>query len=99
MYLLQASLAELRLEVNAAQQISSHAASQLPQLHKSADHHNWQSAVYGASPVAASPRISANIIDDGPEGTTLMRQLAVMRQVQESVTTHATRIASMEGML
>ncbi len=95
---MQASLAELRLEVNAAQQLSSQAASQLPQLRKSADHHNLQWDLCRGSPAAVSPRIPAAAAEEGPEATTVMRQLAVMRHVQESVTGHSSRIAAVEGM-
>ncbi|KAL0035442.1 hypothetical protein WJX77_006473 [Trebouxia sp. C0004] len=95
----QSSLAELRLEVSAAQQISNRAASQLPRLSKSADNQHLQRDLYGASAVAVSPRISASMSGEVNAGNGIMRQHALMRHLQESVASHTSQIASVEGFL
>lgn len=97
LHCLQSSLAELRLEVSAAQQISNHAASQLPHLSKSADHQHLQWDLYGASAAAVSPRISASMPGEANAGDGIMRQHALMRHLQESVASHTSQIASVEG--
>ena len=93
---LQAALAELRLEVSAAQQLSSHATSQMPQLYKAADRiQQWN--LFGDYKGAPSPKIAASVPGDF-QGNSL-KQIALMRQIQESVAGHTGQIASMEGML
>lgn len=87
---MQTALAELKLEVGAAQQLSNHAANQLPQWGK----HGFQGDLYGSSP-AVSPRISTSTHCDG---TSLLRQNALMRQLQDSLAAYRTQAATTEGM-
>lgn len=92
---MQATLAELKLEVGAAQQLSSHAAKHLPRWDKVGHQEPMQWDLHACSP-AFSPRITSGIsIDCG--GTSLLRQNALMRQLQESVAAHTTRMATIEG--
>ncbi|KAA6427105.1 MAG: hypothetical protein FRX49_02862 [Trebouxia sp. A1-2] len=95
----QSSLAELRLEVSTAQQLSNHAASQLPHLSNSADNPHLQWDLYGASGAAVSPRISARMPGEVNAGNGIMRQHALMQHLQESVANHTSQIASVEGSL
>ena len=89
-------MAELKLEVGAAQQLSNHAASQLPRAGKTGVQEHMQWDLYGNSP-ATSPRISSNTSADIE--TSLLRQNALMRQLQESLAAHRTQVATVEGML
>ena len=91
---MQTSLAELKLEVGAAQQLSNHAANQLPRGDKNGVQERMQWDLYGSSP-AVSPRISTSINHDE---TSLMRQNALMRQLQESLAAHASQTATTESM-
>lgn len=97
LHCLQSSLAELRLEVSTAQQLSNHAASQLPHLSNSADNPHLQWDLYGASGAAVSPRISARMPGEVNAGNGIMRQHALMQHLQESVANHTSQIASVEG--
>ena len=91
---MQTTLAELKLEVGAAQQLSNHAVNQLPQGHKTTLQEHMQWDLYDSSP-AVSPRISTSTPHDG---TNLLRQNALMRQLQESLAAHGTQAATIEGM-
>lgn len=91
---MQTTLAELKLEVGAAQQLSNHAANQLPRGDKKEFQERMQWDLHGSSP-AVSPRISTSPHHDG---TSLLRQNALMRQLQESLASHGTQAATTEGM-
>lgn len=94
--LTQSTLAELKLEVGAAQQLSNRAANQLPRGGKTGVQEGMHWGLYGSSP-ATSPRISSNTSTDLE--TSLLRQNALMRQLQESLAAHGTQVATVEGML
>ena len=91
----QTTLAELKLEVGAAQQLSSRAAKQLPKGDKAGCREHMQWDPYSSS-FAIRPRISSNMSTDGG-GTSVLRQIALMRQLQESLAAHTTRMAAVEG--
>ena len=87
-------MAELKLEVNAAQRISTNAASQLPQTYKWPKFLQWELAEADSN--TSSPRI-ATVLGRGNAAPSVMQQQALMRQMQESVAAHTSQIASLEG--
>ena len=91
---MQATLAELKVEVNAAQQISHTAASQLSLGYKPVRPIQWE--LSEAALHAVSPRIAAGGQAEH-ESVSVLQLQALMRQMQGSIAAHTSQIASVQG--